>query len=165
MDRITSNVFGELDPDELSPTAALSGPRGEELTVTLDALDRVHFTQDALDRVERQLDDLQTRDRHIRDFLLTDAHDGESATNLYLSHHLQELESETPIATFGFVDAQGIEPHVFIDLLRIRHISLQPAKNETTPVFDYGFDAEITSYILAVETNETGAVDSLAMES
>lgn len=165
MDRMTSKVFGELDPDQPDPTADIIGPHGEDLMVTLDLTDHAHFTQEALDRAERQLNDLQTRDRRIRDFLLTDAQDGRSATSLYLSHHLDELKPQNLTATFGLIDAQPPEPRRFIERLRIRHISLHPAENGPTLVLDYGFDPGITDYILAVETDETGAVESVEMES
>ena len=86
---------------------------------------------------------------------------GQFNTNLFISHHLEELDSEYWKTHFGSEKPDGkaiLEKLVLVD-------NWSSEDDTNMNVFDFSLPENITDYMLSVRLNPEGGVDEISMES
>jgi hypothetical protein len=85
--------------------------------------------------------------------------DDESSVGLFVSHHLGELDAAY---WKKYTDTSKPTPKQVVDLLVLRSNWGGAAEIDR---FDFTLPGDVTNYVISVEFNDAGKVESLAMES
>ena len=122
------------------------------------------MTAPLLAKVEPFIRQLSEFDKAARSAISSDfTRDEDSPSHMYLSHHLDELDSETVAQCFGPDGPYGLDQ--LLSALRLKRIGLYPEGDSYVATFDYTIDEDITQYILAIEFDAAGDVISVSMDS
>lgn len=84
--------------------------------------------------------------------------EGEYGSNLYVSHHLEELDSTYWKEYFG---SENPEPFEILNGLVVKPLE----KEEDLESIDFTLPGEITNYVLTVYLDQKFQVEEIAMES
>ena len=87
--------------------------------------------------------------------------DEDSGVSLYVSHHLQEIESAYWQEHTGTTNPSAEQ---VINLLTLR-TAWGEDTDDIAEVFDFTLPGNVTDYVLAVRFNEDGEVEDIDMES
>ena len=79
----------------------------------------------------------------------------EYGATLFVSHHLEELDSDYWVKHLG---AAKPEPKEILNLLQFQ-------SQDNGLVFDFSLPEEVTNYVVSVSFDETGNVEDISMES
>lgn len=87
--------------------------------------------------------------------------DDESGTDLFVSHHLDELDGKYWHKHLG---TSSPEPIRILDILELRSHWGDDDDNGLD-VFDFTLPDDVTDYVISVRFDETGKVEDISMES
>lgn len=87
--------------------------------------------------------------------------DDESGADLFVSHHLEELDGEYWEKQLG---TSSPEPIRILDILELRAHWGDDGDNGLD-VFDFTLPNDVTDYVISVRFDETGKVEDISMES
>ena len=85
--------------------------------------------------------------------------DGEFGIKLFVSQHLEELDSSYWQKQLG---TETPEPTAVLDLLQLRS---HWGGNDEMDIFDFTLPDEVTNYVICVRFNDAGVVEEISMES
>jgi Protein of unknown function (DUF2004) len=85
--------------------------------------------------------------------------DGESSVNLFVEHHLEEIEGEYWRKHLG---AEKPEPVTLLDILVLQSHWGGADEIET---FDFTLPEDATNYVISVRFDQSGQVHDISMES
>jgi hypothetical protein len=85
--------------------------------------------------------------------------DDESAVTLFISHHLQELDSAYWQKHFS---TEKPDPQGILDLLVLRS---HWGGDDELDTFDFTLPEDVTNYVISVSFDEAGEVSDITMES
>jgi len=83
---------------------------------------------------------------------------GEDSINLFVEHHLEELPQSYWQQHLGHSTP---EPKGIVSLLQLR----SSWGEDDIEYFDFTLPDEVTDYVVSVHFDESGAIDSISMES
>ena len=83
----------------------------------------------------------------------------ESSTILFLTHHLEEMESEYWQKHLGTIKP---EQNRILDILVLRS---HWGGDDDLEIFDFTLPGKVTDYVISVSFNESGEIDDITMES
>jgi hypothetical protein len=87
--------------------------------------------------------------------------EGEFGADLFVSHHLTELDGDYWQRHLGTTNP---EPICILDILKLR--SHWGGEDETgMEVFDFTLPDDVTNYVISVRFDETGEIEEISMES
>jgi hypothetical protein len=89
------------------------------------------------------------------------AEDGESAVNLFVSHHLDELGGEYWQKHLGTASPDALQ---ILDILKLRS-HWGGEDNNGIKNFDFTLPDDVTDYAICVSFDRAGEVDEVSMES
>lgn len=163
-DTLEHDLFGVID---LSAAARLEGSRifdGRFVSFDLNIKERVDAS--SLAPLLARVDQLDSLDARARAAMRADLAGGdETATALYVSHHLDELSSDAVAKIFGDSDPSTITPATFLSTLVLTRVGLYPESLDRQLVLDYSIGTEHTNYLLCVSFDESGEIAAVDMES
>ena len=81
---------------------------------------------------------------------------GEYGANLFVQHHLEELEKDYWEKQIGI---SSPTPDQVLNILRLK------SHWDDEKIFDFTLPGGVTDYVLSVTFNESGRVDEIGMES
>lgn len=121
-----------------------------------------------LNRIRDFLVNVEAFDKAARTAIMADFAGGngnDSASRLYLSHHLAQFSPAERVQYFGTgrTGSIGIE-HLLVSL-RLRRMGLYPESDDRPAVLDYTIGEGATQYVLAAVFNAEGEFLNLSMES
>ena len=137
---------------------------GSEIDVTFDT-GGPDMSSEMLAKVTPLIADMAKCDERARAAILSNFNaSNDSSTRLYLSHHLEELESDDRIQCFG-TDSKNLGITDLLASLRLKRAGFYPAGDTKIATFDYSIGPDFTDYILAVEFSADGSILDVSMES
>lgn len=124
------------------------------------------LTQGAVHSVAKFIAELATYDALAR-HAIRDNYDegGEYSVRLYVSRHLEQMNTAELSRNFASDDPQAVDPHLFLLKLRLHRIGLYPDHEARRAIFDYKFDGIPTDYVIAVSFDPAGNPVAVDMES
>lgn len=87
--------------------------------------------------------------------------DAEYGANLFVSHHLEELDASYWKKHLG---AEKPEPSQILEILVLRSHWSDDDDNGTE-VFDFTLPDDVTDYVISVRFDHAGEIDEISMES
>ena len=122
--------------------------------------------REVLDELARYITDLPAFDQAARAAMHADLPEEESAVQLYVEHHQEELGTAVPPSTEAFLAA------VRLSGLSLRAADAIDTNNTDTDdigggeaVLDYTIGEDLTQYVIAVTLGADSVVRTIAMES
>lgn len=85
--------------------------------------------------------------------------DGEYGSTLFVSHHLEELDTDYWQKHLG---TQKPDPERVLDIIKLRS---HWGDEDEIEVFDFTLPDDVTNYVISVRFDEAGEVEEISMES
>ena len=166
MAKFTLPHFGQIATDNLEEFYDVDiNFNGNKLQIDLNFENKnIEFSQ--LEKVKLFIENLEKFNKQNKSYILDDYNDEDGDTvKFYLEHHLEELEKEELSKIINVEDDTTEQEKQLLAKLNIVRVGLYPDSEDTFAIFDYSIGEEITNYLVVINTNETGELDYMSMES
>jgi hypothetical protein len=165
MTTISHAVFQQMDLSEPDSWEGTCSHAGRSIAVDL-TLEHEGVPPKLVESALRFVDELGAFEAVARSSLLDDVNNAdESATRMYISHHLSALPDSSFAEIFGSAQREGIGTADFLSRLSLVRVGLYPESEKSHAVFDYSISTAATDYVLAVSFDGSGRVSKVSMES
>jgi hypothetical protein len=119
-----------------------------------------------LDKVKEFIEKIAELDAKNKVYIEEDYTDEEADTvKTYVQHHLEEIDREALAALVDF-ENKTIDPEKqLVKQLHLIRMGLYPDSEDQFAIFDYSIGAELTNYLVVINTDEEGNLEYMTMES
>lgn len=119
-----------------------------------------------LDLVKKYLLEIYDIDQQNRKYIENDYNDKScDAVRTYVNHHLEVIDNKVLLDHLNFVDQNISLELQLINSLQLIRIGFYPDSEFQFAVFDYSIDTDLTQYLIVVNTNQSGNLEYISMES
>ncbi|MDB5202361.1 MAG: hypothetical protein JWQ27_1770 [Ferruginibacter sp.] len=158
--------FGAIDTDALDEYYdAVIEFNGHELQLDLN-FETKAIDASRLETMKRFIENIRIYDGNNKGYIQKDYADDDGDTvKPYLQHHLDEL-AEDDLEDL-LLPGSKLETHEkqLLTKLHLIRVGLYPQSEDMFASFDYSLGAELTNYVIVIDTDENGNLNYMTMES
>ncbi len=166
MTEFTLPYFGKLSSDNLEEYYDVDIDfKGSKVQVDLN-FENNSIDRSTVDTLKNFIENIEKFDKLNKVYILNDYHDEEGDTvKFYMEHHLQEMEEDELSALIDF-ENKTIDPEQqLLAKLELVRIGLYPDSEDSFAIFDYSIGEDITNYLVVINTDASGQLAYMTMES
>lgn len=166
MAQYTLPHFGQLDTSNLEEYYDVDITlNGHDFQIDLNFENKTIDAQ-RLDKVKEFIEKIAELDTKNKTYIDEDYNDEEADTvKTYVQHHLEEIDREALTALVDF-DNKTVDPEKqLVKQLHLVRMGLYPDSEDQFAIFDYSIGAELTNYLVVINTDEEGNLEYMTMES
>ena len=138
---------------------------GREIRIDLN-FEAFQIGVDKLDSAKAILINIEDMDKKNKQYMEADYLDIHKDTvKSYLEHHLKEIDHKDLSDLINFEENAMSNEEQLIKELKLVRVGLYPENEDQFAVFDYTIGEELTQYLIVVNLEKDGQLESLSMES
>lgn len=166
MKKYTLPYFGEIDVSgEAEAYDAEAVLNGKSISLDLNFEQKIEIEVAKLAIVKKILENIKKYDEVNKNYINTDFQDVEGEVNIYIQHHLEELDKEDLSALIDFTDKKVSTEKQLLSKLELVRIGFELEDEDYFITFDYSIDEEITNHLIVINLNSNFELSSIGMES
>ncbi len=164
--KFTLPHFGEISPENLEEYYCTNIDfQGSTIQVDLNFINKSIDTS-MLITIKNFIEKIESFAQQNQQYIQEDYNNESGETvKLYVEHHLTELSQEELSALVNF-DDKATDPEIqLLAKLKLVRVGMYPDRAGNFAIFDYSIGKNITNYLVVINTNESGKLGYMTMES
>ena len=165
MTTINLHPFGDINTDDLADDFYESElvVSGRPISIDL-SFDEKSINKNTLKNVEKLVNGVSELQDIAFSYMLEDYKKGDEsdAVELYVEHHLEELDKSEIEKVFG---SKNVDINLFLSKLVLTRIGIYADRDDGFAIFDFTLPGNITDYLIVVTFDQNGIISDISMES